>query len=137
MSHDFAAHKASLESVYECLGITCADVGELCDTGASGTGCIPYTASATSYDTSACVDASTTPATTTEDDKEGLDQTGGPYLSVRMPLRRGPRCGLTFYRRSEKYRQEAADHETMGIASNMKTEVDDSHSSHSRVPTSV
>ncbi len=138
MTHNFASHKASLESVYKCLGITCADVGALCDPGAEGTGCVPYKDSSTSYDTSSCVDTTATATTATKDENEGLNQTAVALITVFVLLfviSLG--AAACFWKRSEKYRLEAADHETMGIASNMQIDVDDSHSSHSRVPTSV
>lgn len=55
-TNDFASMKTMLESTYSGLGITCADVGQLCDNTNSGSDCVPYSEP---YSTATCVDAST------------------------------------------------------------------------------
>lgn len=58
-TYTFADYKTMLESTYAGLGITCGDVGSLCDTStaSSSTTCTPYSNSATSWDTSSCSDS--------------------------------------------------------------------------------
>lgn len=50
---DFASLKTKIESTYDALGITCEDIGTLCDKSIT-TSCTAYTDSEISYDTSAC-----------------------------------------------------------------------------------
>jgi len=75
MKDGFAALKAKVESVYECLGITCADVGEF------------QTSSGVYTGMEKCSDASTAPAptpppTAAPDDDDGDDACSGKYYDA-------------------------------------------------------
>ena len=47
--------KSMMEQSYSALGVSCADVNQLCDTSVTGSDCVPYT---TPYSTAACSDSS-------------------------------------------------------------------------------
>lgn len=61
-SYTFEDMKTMLEATYSGLGITCADVGSLCDTATATSAeiCTPYSDGTTSWDTAACSDSAGT-----------------------------------------------------------------------------
>jgi len=70
---NFASLKTKIESTYDALGITCEDIGTLCDKSIT-TSCTPYADGEMSYDTSACTSTSSEdPSASKNDDDDDSD----------------------------------------------------------------
>lgn len=72
-TNNFASMKTMLESTYSGLGVTCADVGQLCDNTNTGSNCVPYSEP---YSTATCSDASTS-SSSSADGKDDSALVGG------------------------------------------------------------
>jgi len=64
---DFSSLKAKLESTYSGLGITCEEVGTLCDKAVT-TSCTAYSDTEVSYDTAMCTESTNDKNTSGDDD---------------------------------------------------------------------
>lgn len=133
MSLTFAEHKASLESVYSCLGISCSDIGGLCDTGSSELNCPAYTDGTASWDTSECTDV-TSDSTASEDGSVPSWAVGLiSFFCIAFVL--AAMAAICLYQRGNRYKNMVPE-ETMGLQPAMiKGNMMNVGSSHDRVPT--
>jgi hypothetical protein len=133
MSLTFEEHKASLESVYSCLGISCTDIGGLCDTGSSELNCPAYTDGSASWDTSTCTDTAAYASTTSDNDSVPSWAVGLiSFFCVAFVLTAvGAVC---LYQRGNRYKNMVPE-ESMGLQPAMiQGKMMNVGSSHERVP---
>ena len=131
MSLTFAEHKASLESVYSCLGISCADIGGLCDTGSSELNCPAYTDGDASWDTSTCIDT----ATSTTSDNDSLPSWAVGLISffcIAFVL--ATVAAICLYQRGNRYKNMVPE-ESLGVQPTIiQGKMMNVGSSHEKVP---
>lgn len=73
-THNFASMKSMMEQSYSALGVSCADVNQLCDTSVTGSDCVPYS---TPYSTAACSDSSASSGQSNDDIRKKNEMIGG------------------------------------------------------------
>jgi len=76
---NFSSLKTKIESTYDALGITCEDIGTLCDESIT-TSCTAYTDGEVSYDTSVCTSTSSEDESASKND--GNDDSAVKYIII-------------------------------------------------------